>query len=226
MMTHELPAWPVVSAERARELQFMPYRQYLLTPEWAERRRVTIIRAGHRCQVCNKPGSLDVHHRTYVRRGDELPADLTVLCDGCHALYHGKIHASPAPKPDRKPVSPRRQRAPKRERDAFNSGRPRKPSADEIADHAWAGITCRDCGSEPRSACIGEREEWRSVCRGRYVDAAISLKRDWSQLHPTWQRLEERARTELATAGCVAPASLGWREVTARVREWVADGRY
>lgn len=226
MMTHELPAWPVFSAERTRELQLMPYPQYLLTPEWAERRRVATIRAGHCCQVCNKRGSLDVHHRTYARRGDELPADLTVLCDGCHALYHGKLHVSPSPKPERKPVSPRRQRAPKRERDAFNSARPRKPSPDEIADRAWAELTCRDCGSEPRSACIGEREEWQSVCQGRYVDAAISLKRDWNQSHPTWQRLEERARDDLATTFDISPAIVGWREVTDRVRQWIAEGKY
>jgi hypothetical protein len=44
---------------------------------------------GHRCQVCNRGlGTLDVHHRTYERRGQELDEDLTVLCRACHGIFH------------------------------------------------------------------------------------------------------------------------------------------
>jgi hypothetical protein len=79
------PAWT-----RADYLAAMPYADYLLTPEWQERRQAALDRAGRRCQVCNTPRRLHVHHRTYERRGRELPGDLTVLCDRCHALFHGK----------------------------------------------------------------------------------------------------------------------------------------
>jgi replicative DNA helicase len=47
-----------------------------------------LSRAGHRCQVCNSPDKLDVHHRTYERVGQEQLDDLTVLCDRCHGLFH------------------------------------------------------------------------------------------------------------------------------------------
>ncbi len=75
---------------RERELRTMPYREYLVTPEWQERRKAALKRAGYKCQVCNRSRQLHTHHRTYERRGVELARDLIVLCDECHALYHGK----------------------------------------------------------------------------------------------------------------------------------------
>jgi 5-methylcytosine-specific restriction endonuclease McrA len=75
---------------RVAELRTMPYREYLQTPEWQQRRKAALKRAGYACQVCNRKRQLHVHHRTYERRGDEYTADLIVLCDDCHALYHGK----------------------------------------------------------------------------------------------------------------------------------------
>jgi 5-methylcytosine-specific restriction endonuclease McrA len=75
---------------RERLLRTMPYREYLQTPEWAERRLAAYKRAKFACQVCNAKGQLQAHHRTYERRGRELASDLIVLCDRCHALYHGK----------------------------------------------------------------------------------------------------------------------------------------
>jgi hypothetical protein len=74
---------------RARELAAMPYEEYLRTPEWQERRQAALQRAGHRCQVCNSPHQLEVHHRTYDRRGHEDDADLTVLCERHHEMFHG-----------------------------------------------------------------------------------------------------------------------------------------
>lgn len=83
-------SFPEVDEERGRHLAELPYPDYLLTPEWQERRRIILKRAGYRCQVCNRDRQLHVHHRTYERRGVELPGDLTALCDECHALFHGK----------------------------------------------------------------------------------------------------------------------------------------
>jgi len=75
---------------RIEELKTMPYEEYLKTPEWAEKRANALQRADYRCQICNSPHSLHVHHRTYENRGDEQLEDLTVLCDDCHVLYHHK----------------------------------------------------------------------------------------------------------------------------------------
>ena len=81
-----LPAPPV----RAHELATMPYPEYLASPEWRAKVRVKREEAGHRCVVCDSSRRLEVHHRTYRRRGNELRGDLTVLCHECHSLFHGK----------------------------------------------------------------------------------------------------------------------------------------
>ncbi len=73
---------------RKGELVSMPYPDYLQTPEWQARRAAALERAQHRCQVCNREERLEVHHRTYVRRGDERDDDLTVLCHRCHDGFH------------------------------------------------------------------------------------------------------------------------------------------
>lgn len=73
-------------------LMRMPYKEYLQTPVWQQRREVHLKKAHYRCQVCNSADKiLDVHHRTYERRGNELPSDLTVLCRDCHYLFHDKL---------------------------------------------------------------------------------------------------------------------------------------
>jgi 5-methylcytosine-specific restriction endonuclease McrA len=71
----------------ATEVRF-DYESYLRTDAWRERREIALEWACHQCQVCNSPHDLVVHHRTYERIGHEDPADLTVLCSGCHDLFH------------------------------------------------------------------------------------------------------------------------------------------
>lgn len=72
-------------------LKTMPYAEYLQTPHWQEVRKKALRRAGGRCQLCNKNGTvLDVHHRTYERRGQEYAADVIVLCRDCHSKFHGE----------------------------------------------------------------------------------------------------------------------------------------
>jgi replicative DNA helicase len=80
-----------IDEQRITELQTMPYEAYLQTPEWMERRALAIERAGNRCQVCYSGEDLNVHHRTYERRGNEDPGDLTVLCGQCHAWFHRRL---------------------------------------------------------------------------------------------------------------------------------------
>jgi 5-methylcytosine-specific restriction endonuclease McrA len=75
-------------------LHTMPYREYLQTAEWDETRKRAMKRAGFRCQVCNVYGvRLNVHHRTYERRGFEENQDLITLCERCHEIFHtnGKL---------------------------------------------------------------------------------------------------------------------------------------
>ena len=78
--------------KRLAELRAMPYEEYLQTPEWGERRDFMLQQAGNRCQVCNSPEDLNVHHRTYERRGNEEHGDLTVLCQSCHAWFHYRMN--------------------------------------------------------------------------------------------------------------------------------------
>lgn len=73
------------------------YHEYLASAQWQTTRALALSRAGHRCQVCNAPTSLDVHHRTYERLGEELPSDLTVLCRHCHTIFHRSSRVLPAP---------------------------------------------------------------------------------------------------------------------------------
>ena len=68
------------------------YPQYLLTPHWQKVRAEAIARAKGRCQLCNIKASLEVHHRTYVRKGKELPEDVVALCDPCHEGFHKMSH--------------------------------------------------------------------------------------------------------------------------------------
>lgn len=67
------------------------YKDYLSSPEWQERRKIKLAEAGYRCQLCNSPKRLQVHHRTYERRGNEAMRDLIVLCADCHGRFHDKI---------------------------------------------------------------------------------------------------------------------------------------
>lgn len=67
------------------------YRAYLLTPHWTQIRNEAVSRTRGRCQLCNSPTKINVHHRTYERIGSELPEDLTVLCQRCHQYFHDHL---------------------------------------------------------------------------------------------------------------------------------------
>lgn len=60
----------------------------LQTDHWKATATRAKERASYRCQLCNSPDRLEVHHRTYERVGCELDADLVVLCDPCHERHH------------------------------------------------------------------------------------------------------------------------------------------
>lgn len=79
--------------EQAR-LRYMSYGLYLKTPHWQSVRKAALARAENRCALCNDIQNLEVHHRTYSRRGAERPADVVVLCGACHSRFHGKLRAA------------------------------------------------------------------------------------------------------------------------------------
>ena len=65
------------------------YHDYLKSDLWKEKREQALCAAGNKCQVCNSPNKINVHHREYPKNwGDEPQSFLTVLCDRCHRLFH------------------------------------------------------------------------------------------------------------------------------------------
>lgn len=87
-----LTAWrALLDRNINRNPKTMPYNEYLQTSHWKETRAAAIERAHNRCQLCNADKSLHVHHRTYERIGEELDADLIVLCSSCHSRFHRGI---------------------------------------------------------------------------------------------------------------------------------------
>lgn len=83
------------------------YREvYLRSDHWRRVREFALEDAENRCAVCNSGFSLDVHHRTYERLGNERPRDVLVLCRTCHDIFHRNgrlIGSTPRPQPKRKP---------------------------------------------------------------------------------------------------------------------------
>lgn len=65
------------------------YQDYLQSDYWKTRRRRALQLAGHRCQICNRNGRLEVHHNTRERLGRELDRDLLVVCKEHHEMIHG-----------------------------------------------------------------------------------------------------------------------------------------
>ena len=67
------PVAAAVGAERLAELRAMPYQQYLRTPEWRQTKAAALLCAGNACSLdVTHTEGLEVHHRTYERRGAEL----------------------------------------------------------------------------------------------------------------------------------------------------------
>ncbi len=66
----------------------LSYQEYIRSGAWYRKRYGALQRAENRCQVCNSPEQLQVHHRSYQNLGSEKPSDLVVLCECCHKLFH------------------------------------------------------------------------------------------------------------------------------------------
>lgn len=69
------------------------YKDYMQSQEWKNIRTDKLWQANFRCERCGYDGtgeSIDVHHKTYERLGNERLSDLEVLCRTCHRLEHGR----------------------------------------------------------------------------------------------------------------------------------------
>lgn len=73
-----------------QDLKATEYDKYLQSGHWRELSSETKRLADYRCQICNSPYDLNVHHRTYQRRGHEFQSDLICLCHKCHELFHNR----------------------------------------------------------------------------------------------------------------------------------------
>ena len=81
--------WLYGNRETLSNLKKMPYRKYLKTEHWKSTREKRIRLSKYKCDNCGcKTTRLEVHHKTYVRRGREKMSDLQSLCVACHRKIH------------------------------------------------------------------------------------------------------------------------------------------
>ena len=66
------------------------YQTYLNSEGWKAKRAMILNMWGNRCALCNEGGLLQVHHRTYERKGNENPFDLIPLCEKHHEMLNPK----------------------------------------------------------------------------------------------------------------------------------------
>ncbi len=83
-----------VNAKQRKTFRDMPYAEYLQTNYWKQVRREVLKERGYKCELCGSVHELNIHHKNYNHRGDELKhtADLVVLCRTCHADRHNIIY--------------------------------------------------------------------------------------------------------------------------------------
>jgi 5-methylcytosine-specific restriction endonuclease McrA len=85
-------------------LRRLPYSSYLRTAHWFRVKTLALKRAHHQCALCPSTDRLDVHHKSYTRRGFEPPEDVVVLCRECHARHHRTLALASVRATDREPV--------------------------------------------------------------------------------------------------------------------------
>jgi 5-methylcytosine-specific restriction endonuclease McrA len=72
----------------AIEAGYSNYASYLHSEHWRKLRNQAVRRDRHRCCQCSSREQLLVHHKTYVRFGNERLGDLQTLCAACHEQRH------------------------------------------------------------------------------------------------------------------------------------------
>ena len=69
--------------------QGLNYRNYLRSEHWQQVKDAIKLR-DRCCQLCTSFLNLEVHHKTYKNKGNELEnlGDLVLLCSNCHTKVH------------------------------------------------------------------------------------------------------------------------------------------
>lgn len=75
----------------------MNYEEYLKSEHWQEVKKVKLKTTNYRCQLCNSPLNLNVHHRCYDHINEEQNhlEDLVILCKDCHKRFHETLPKPP-----------------------------------------------------------------------------------------------------------------------------------
>jgi hypothetical protein len=68
--------------------QYKKYTAYMKSKEWAIRRYSYFDTHNKQCRACDSVKLIQLHHKTYVRLGDERDQDLVPLCKKCHTALH------------------------------------------------------------------------------------------------------------------------------------------
>ncbi len=66
----------------------MKYSEYIQSKIWNYNKKLALVKANHKCQLCGFGSELDVHHLSYANLGQEKDGDLLVLCRRCHRDSH------------------------------------------------------------------------------------------------------------------------------------------
>jgi len=72
-------------------MKYDKYQEYLKSKQWYALRLKILSRDDYTCQHCHckvTSYTANVHHKTYIRLGDENLSDLITLCIPCHEKEH------------------------------------------------------------------------------------------------------------------------------------------
>ena len=78
--------------EREMGRRSAEYERYIRSTKWRKRRARFACTHPKIC-TCGSNESLQLHHRSYERLGNELDQDLMWLCQPCHSLFEEYIRA-------------------------------------------------------------------------------------------------------------------------------------
>lgn len=67
------------------------YGGYLESDHWKAIRKAALQQSNYQCSKCGSKSDLNVHHKTYARKGHERLDDLEVLCYQCHMETHAYL---------------------------------------------------------------------------------------------------------------------------------------
>lgn len=68
---------------------FKTYEEYMRSKLW-EIRRKEYLEGRKICELCNKKGNLQIHHKSYENLGNERRKELLFICSKCHHKIHEK----------------------------------------------------------------------------------------------------------------------------------------